>query len=365
MATPMATTDSGGVHVVLTRFGADVDCLEVQPLTPPTLVETSGDVVVRVRHSCVCGADVNMRMNAYPLMQRAPFTLGYSVAGAIERVGAGAAEQGWSVGDQVVALTITGGQATHVLVPAKHLVRVPTGVDARKAVSLVVDYMTAFQMLHRFANVTPQMHLFVHGASGAVGNAIVQLARLVGCTVSGTASPKNFDALRAMGVTPYDYANHAWVDTINQAGGVDVVFDALGGDSFARSFGVLKPGGLLVGFAMNTTSVRGPAGSANANAAATPEVSQRLGAWVPGLVSGALGLYSLNLRGLFSRRRAGFFALSRDEANFNADLATLLDMVRDGKIDPKIKRSFPVSEIRDAHVFWRSGGGVGSIVVDL
>ena len=137
----------------------------------------------------------------------------------------------------MAALTKTGGWASYALVPAATLVAVPDGVDPAAAETVVVNGITAWQMLHRCARVQAGQTVLVHGANGGVGTTLVQLARHAGARVIGTASPRHHDPLRAMGAEPLDYPDPDLAARVRELapGGVDAVFDHLGGDSARRS----------------------------------------------------------------------------------------------------------------------------------
>jgi NADPH:quinone reductase-like Zn-dependent oxidoreductase len=299
------------------------------------------DVEVRVLHSCVSGADVNIRRNTYYRRFTPPFTPGYSIVGRVERRGPAATRV--REGDLVAALTVTGGQQTRVVLPERLLVDVPAGCDPRKAVCLVLDYVTADQMLRRKARVSPGQRVFVHGASGAVGRALTELAQLERLEVLGTASPRNADALASRGVTVFDYANHGWVGKVRALGGVDAVFDPLGFDSFARSYSILRRGGVLVGYGFNLGVREGRAGSQNLS---------------------FVGLFARNAM-FWTGRRTAFYGISREDPNFATDLSRLLGLLAAGTIDPAVKATFPLDRIAEAHTFWQSGSGSGSIVIDV
>jgi NADPH:quinone reductase-like Zn-dependent oxidoreductase len=330
---------SADKRVVLQAHGG-VENLAV--LDAPVPGPPVGDEVeVRVLHSCVSGADVNIRRNLYHRTFTPPFTPGYSIVGRVERCGPAATNV--RQGDIVAALTVTGGHQTRVVLSERLLVKVPEGCDLRKAACLVLDYVTADQMLHRKARVSTGQRVFIHGASGAVGRALTELAQLEGLDIFGTASPRNADTLTSRGVTVFDYANHGWVDKVRAIGGVDAVFDPLGFDSFDRSYSILRRGGVLVGYGFNLRTLDGRSGSQNLS---------------------FLRLFARNA--VFWRgRRAVFYGISRKDPNFAVDLTRLLGLLAAQSIDPAIKATFPIEHIAEAHTCWETGGGSGSIVIDV
>lgn len=217
--------------VVITEFG-DIDNLVIVEDDIPE--PGAGEVQVAVEYSIVSGSDVNMRRGTYPFQKKAPLTPGYSVVGKVRTNGRGASQ--FPVGSRVACLSKYDGQAELVNLPERFLVPVPEGADPKLAVALILDWMTAYEMLHRAAQIKAGQRVFVHGLSGAVGGALLALSKLQGADVFGTASPRKHGALRQLGAVPFDYASKAWIAEVNERGGVDAVFDPLGFKSFDESY---------------------------------------------------------------------------------------------------------------------------------
>jgi NADPH:quinone reductase-like Zn-dependent oxidoreductase len=144
-----------------------------------------------------------MRRGRYPGQPKFPFVPGYDVVGTVSGLGAGVDPA--LLGRRVAAITKTGGWATHMVLAAADLTAVPEGVDPAEAETVVVNGVTAWQMLHRTAKVKPGQTILVHGANGGVGTTLVQLALHHGVRVIGTASPRHHQALRELDVIPLDY----------------------------------------------------------------------------------------------------------------------------------------------------------------
>src|SRR6185436_12747216 len=161
----------------------------------------------------------------------------------VDRLGPGVS--GIEPGQRVAALPISGAYAEFVCLPQRELVPVPSGLDAAEAVSLVLNNVTAYQMLHRSAHVRPGQRALVHGAAGGVGSALVQLGRLAGLELYGTCSSRTAAAVTALGAVPIDYERQDFVKEIQDRtqGGVDAVFDGIGGTHMWRSRGALRRGG--------------------------------------------------------------------------------------------------------------------------
>lgn len=160
----------------------------------------AGQVLIRMEATGVSFAEQQMRRGRYYDQPPFPFVPGYDLVGTVLTTGEGV-EPGLD-GTRVAALLKVGGWASHVLVDAADVVPVPAGIDAAEAETLVVNGITAWQMLHRKARIRSGGIIVVHGANGGVGSVLVQLARAAGVRVIGTASTRHHDALRQEGVTP-------------------------------------------------------------------------------------------------------------------------------------------------------------------
>ena len=325
--------------VVITEFG-DIDKLVIVEDDIPE--PGAGEVQVAVEYSIVSGSDVNMRRGTYPFQKKAPLTPGYSVVGKVRTNGRGASQ--FPVGSRVACLSKYDGQAELVNLPERFLVPVPEGADPKLAVALILDWMTAYEMLHRAAQIKAGQRVFVHGLSGAVGGALLALSKLQGAEVFGTASPRKHDALRQLGAVPFDYASKAWIAEVNERGGVDAVFDPLGFKSFDESYSVLRKGGILVGYGMNLPGLSG---------------SERPNVW-PAILK-LLGRNAL----FWSGKRTTFFGLTRSSKHYIPDLVQLFEWLAAGKISVPIKGTFKLQDIKQAHQEYASSAGVGSIIIEV
>ena len=325
--------------VLITEFGDESKLAIVEDDLPEP---ARGEVQVEVDYSIVSGSDVNMRRGTYPFQRKAPLAPGYSVLGTAVHNGQGAST--FNAGDRVACLTKYEGQAERINLPERFLVRVPDGVDPKAAVALVLDWVTAYQMLHHAAHVKAGQRMFVHGLSGAVGGALLQLGKLQGAEVFGTASAGKHEELRGMGAVPFDYAEKKWIGSMQQLGGVDAVFDPLGYESFDESYSVLRKGGILVAYGMNL-----PALKKTPRRAALPAI---------------LKLLSRNLL-FWSGKRTTFYGLTRTSKHYKPDLQRLFSWLKAGKISVPIKTTFQLDEIQQAHRAYASSAGMGSIVLQV
>ena len=325
--------------VLITAFGDEDKLVIVEDDIPEP---GAREVQIAVEYSIVAGSDVNMRRGTYPFQKKAPLSPGYSVVGKVRTNGRGSSR--FQRGDRVACLSKYDGQAELVNLPEKFLVPVPEGADPKLAVALVLDWVTAYEMLHHQAHVKMGQRVFIHGLSGAVGGALLALAKLQGADVFGTASPRKHEALRQRGASPFDYSNKAWIDAMNERGGVDAVFDPLGFTSFDESYSILRKGGILVGYGMNLPGLSG---------------SRPPSVWPV--------ILKLLARNLFfwSGKRTTFFGLTRSSKHYVPDLTLLFEWLVAGRISVPIKGTFNLRDIKNAHREYASSAGVGSIIIEV
>lgn len=210
----------------------------------------AGEVRIRVAASGINFADLTARMGMYPDMPPIPCVVGYEVAGRIDRCGDGV--ENLREGDAVVALTRFGGYSDVVCVPQGQIVPVPDGIELVSAAAVPVNYLTAWLMLIELGNLRPYHTVLVHAVAGGVGQAALQICKLRGATVIGTASASKHARLREVGLDHcIDYTNQdfeAEVMRVTEGRGVDIVLDAVGGESYAKSYRCLRHCGRMFMF---------------------------------------------------------------------------------------------------------------------
>jgi NADPH:quinone reductase-like Zn-dependent oxidoreductase len=162
-------------RVIVAHYGGP-DALRVVEEECPK--PKNGEVRVRVLAAGVALPDLMMREGVHPETPPLPFTPGWDLIGVVDRLGDGIS--GIEPGQIIAALPISGAYAEFVCLPERELVPVPSGLDAAEAVSLVLNYVTAYQMLHRSAKVRQGQRVLIHGAAGGVGSALLQLGLLAG-----------------------------------------------------------------------------------------------------------------------------------------------------------------------------------------
>src|SRR5580692_8378802 len=234
--------------VVITKHGPP-SVLKVQdrPDPPPP---SAGQVRISVRAAGVNFADHLARVGLYPDAPKVPSVVGYEVAGTIEAVGDGVDRA--RVGERVLAGTRFGGYAEIVNAAADDTVVLPESMSFEQGAAVPVNYATAWAALHGYGSLRTGERVLVHAAAGGVGIAAVQLAKAAGAIVHGTASPGKHPKLIELGVDrAIDYRRDGWWKGLKDSSPYDLVLDALGGTSLRRSYGLLRPGGRLVGYGVS------------------------------------------------------------------------------------------------------------------
>jgi len=310
---------------------------------------------VRVLAAGVALPDVMARQGIHPETPPVPYTPGWDLVGEVERLGNGVS--GVEPGQVVAAMPIHGAYAEYVCLPRIELVPVPSGLDPALAVSLILNYVTAYQMLHHSARVEPGQRVLFHGASGGVGTALLQLGRLAELEMYGTCSARGFAVVSELGGVPIDYRRENFVAEVRRltGEGVDAVFDPIGGRHLWHSRAALRAGGKVVGYG-NTTALRG-AGLGSARSGRRNRLH-------------GLPIYVLYIAGgwlLPGRKRIIPYSIQTlkrlKPARFRQDLAVLLDLLQKQKVQPLIAERLPLDEARQAHELLEGGGVIGKIVL--
>ena len=339
-------------RIIVTHYGGP-DALQVLEEECPE--PKAGEVRVRMVAAGVSLPDLMAREGIHPETPSVPFTPGWDLVGVVDRLGDGVS--GIETGQIVAAMPISGAYAECVCLPQRELVPVPSGLDAAEAVSLILNYITAYQMLHRSAKVRSGQRALIHGAAGGVGSALLQLGRLAGLEMYGTCSARGASAVSALGGIPIDYQHQDFVEEIHRltSQGVDVVFDSIGGTHIWRSRKALRPGGRVVAYGL-TGSLRG---GRLASGRGGRRHRYR-----------AIAIFGLYIAGgwLFPGRKwvvpYSIQTLNRlKPALFRQDLIALFELLQQQKIKPLIAQRFPLAEARHAHELLGKGGVTGKIVL--
>jgi NADPH:quinone reductase-like Zn-dependent oxidoreductase len=324
-------------RVVLTALGGP----EVLKIIDDEMREpAANEVRVRILACGIAFADVLMRRGLYSPVPAIPFSPGYDIVGEVESCGAGVTQ--WKIGERVAALTWTGGYSRYIVLPESELVRVPEGLDSAEAVSLVLNYTTAYQLIHRTAKLQEGETVLIHGAAGGVGTAALQLGKIAGLKMYGTASKAKNELVTALGGIPIDYRNE---DFVQKAAGVDAVFDPVGGSNWRRSYRALGMGGRFVGYGMSA-AVEG--GRTNKLLAAASFGWLAVVKLIPGK---SACWYSITTE---KKKNPGWF---------REDLELLLGMLQENAIRPVVAERLSLREAGRAHELIEKAAVSGKIVL--
>ena len=318
--------------VVVNSFGGS-EVLEL--VSRAVALPGKGEVRVRVLAAGVAYSDIWMRSGRYPNGPKPPFTPGYDIYGVVDALGADVANL--EVGQPVAALTVTGGYAEYLTLPANLLVPTPPDLDPAEAVTLVQSYLTAYQMLHRLARVAAGERALVHGGGGAVGLALLQLGRLAGLELYATVSPRKQALVVEQHATPIDYTHDDFVAGVRQhtGDGVDVVFDQIGGPHLGQSLQALRASGRVIAYGFHVGQLRGP----RDKLAARIKFLRRTRFDPLMATDSNQGIFAFNVTTLRMQRPDWY----------RSDLQTLLGMLVRREIVPYVADRLPLGRSAEAH----------------
>jgi NADPH2:quinone reductase len=341
-------------RIVVSRYGGP-DALQLLGEERPE--PKTGEVRVKVLAAGVSLPDVMAREGIHPETPPLPFTPGWDLVGVVDRLGVDVS--GIEPGQIVAALPISGAYAEFVCLPQAELVPVPSGLDPAEAVSLILNYVTAYQMLHRSAKVSAGQRALIHGAAGGVGSALLQLGRLAALEMYGTCSSRGASTVAELGGIPIDYQRQDFVNEIHRltGEGVDVVFDGMGGAHIWRSRKAVRRGGTVVAYGLTGSLRGGRLASGRSGGRHRYREIAIFGLYIAGgwLFPGRKRVVPYSIQWLKRLR----------PAQFRDDLITLLDLLQQHKIKPLIARRLPLAEARLVHELLGKGGVTGKIVLVL
>jgi NADPH:quinone reductase-like Zn-dependent oxidoreductase len=347
MATRQAMNGRENHRVVVTRHGGpDVLQVVAEDLPEPG----AGEVRVEVLAAGVSAFDlIYRRWGRLPGTPSLPFALGEDVVGLVDKLGPGVSslEPGQMVAGGTWSLGVGGGYAEFICLPASELVPVSAEVDPPEAVCLVVNYLTAHLHMHHIGKVRSGERVLIHGAAGGVGSALLELGRLAGLEMYGTASKCNHELVSDLGATPIDYHTEDFVERIREltGDGVDAVIDPVGGAKHLwRSYQALCQDGRLVWLGSAATKTKG-------------------------LLVGPLSMLVVFLLDLIpNSKRApmcpdlGSFCAAHSNW-YRETLVELLDALAAGRIKPVVAERIPLTEAARAHELLERGGYAGKVVL--
>jgi NADPH:quinone reductase-like Zn-dependent oxidoreductase len=298
-----------------------------------------------VRAAGVNFADTLARVGLYEDAPKVPSVVGYEVAGEVAEVGAGV--DGARVGERVMAGTRFGGYAEQVVVAATDTIPLPDRLSFEEGAAIPVAYATAWAALHGYGSLQAGEKVLVHAAAGGVGIAAVQLAKRAGAEVHGTASPGKHRRLAELGVDrAIDYRAGGWWKGL---GPYDLVLDAIGGTSFARSYALLRPGGRLVAYGASSVQQ----GETRSLRRVAPQALRMLrGFNLLKQISDSKSVIGLNMLRLWD-----------DRGSLAPWITPLSDALADGTIAPVVHAAVPFARAPEAHRIIAARENVGKVVL--
>ncbi|MCL4531168.1 MAG: medium chain dehydrogenase/reductase family protein [Chloroflexi bacterium] len=325
-------------RIVISHYG-DPEVLQVveDELQEPR----PGEVRVKILAAGVAWGDI-LKRSGLGTGVRPPFTPGYDIVGKVERLGDDVSSV--KVGQMVAALTVFGGYAEYICLPASELVQVPSDLDPAQAVCLVMNYVVAYQMLYRAASVKPGERVLIHSAAGGVGTALLQLGQLAKLEIYGTASSGKHELIASLGGAPIDYKKEDFVERVfaMTGDGVDVIFDPIGGTHTWQSYRMLRKGGRLIVYGAHTVIE-------------------------DGVFKMLLGSILSSLLNLIPGKRILNYNVTRSKYSTpewcREDLSKLFVLLAQKKVKPIIAEQMPLVEAAHAHELLEKGSATGKIVL--
>jgi NADPH:quinone reductase-like Zn-dependent oxidoreductase len=336
-------------QVWITKAG-EPEVLELREAADPE--PKSGEVRIRVEATGVNFADIMARLGIYPDSPPLPCVVGYEVGGRVDKVGGGASEE--LLGRDVLALTRFGGYSDVICVPEVQVFARPESMSAQQGAAIPVNYLTAYQLVVVMGGLKADETVLVHSAGGGVGNAAIQLARHIGARIIGTASAGKHEALREAGVDELiDYRTEdfeARVLEMTGGHGVELILDAVGGDSFKKGLRILAPTGRLGMFGMSSAATGKTRSlfSLGRTLVSMPILQLHPGA----LMNANRGVFGVNLGHMWG-----------EVERLRVWMEALTDLFDQGVVAPQIARTFPLADAAGAHHYIQNRQNFGKVLL--
>ncbi|CAI8293329.1 MAG: alcohol dehydrogenase [Euryarchaeota archaeon] len=333
-------------RVVITKAGGP-KVLDIQEIPIPE--PGQNEICIAVYFAGINFADTLMRLGFYQPRPPFPFTPGYEVSGVVHSIGSEV--EGFEIGQRVVGLMRTGGQASHVIADASRTLPIPDEISLEAAASMPVTYITAHHMLHHLGNLKSTDSVLIHGGGGGVGTAALQLCQWAGVgNVWSTASAAKADIIQSYGATAIDRHREDFVEIIKSATkgkGIDHILDPIGGGHLKRSLSVLAQGGKLYTYGMSS---------------AAPSSKRSL--WK--------ALKALRSRPKFDpmvmmSRNQGVFGIHmgtwNDEKVMQEQMENIIKGIKTGALTPIIDSIYDAKDVALAHQHIHDGKNIGKVLL--
>jgi NADPH:quinone reductase-like Zn-dependent oxidoreductase len=329
---------------VLSSYGGP-ECTALIDLPQPS--PRPGEFLVRVHAAGLNPVDFKTRAGVLKIIHRypLPIVMGHELSGVIEAVGPGVRR--FAKGDRVFARVdkdIMGTFAEYAVVHEDHAARMPASLDFPAAAAVPLAALTALQALRDELHLSAGQRVFIPGGAGGVGTFAIQIAKHLGAHVATTASPRGEGLVKRLGAdVVIDYTRERFEEKLS---GYDCAFDLLGGDTLARLWPVLKPGGRVVSIA------------------GMPEPLTALKDLGRGIGLAALfWVASLTTRMRAARHGCAYRFLIMHPSG--ADLAYLASLIDANKLQVVIDRVFPFAEAKEAMAYLETGRAKGKVALAM
>ena len=300
----------------------------------PAPEPAAGEARVRVEAAGLNFIDIYQRTGQYPM--QLPFIPGSEGAGVVDALGAGVA--GLQVGDRVAWAMVPPSYAEQVCVPARHLVKIPDGIDTRQAAAVMLQGLTAHYLCFSTYPVAEGDTTLVHAAAGGVGHLLVQMIKKRGGWIAATVSTEEKAALaRSAGAdeviryTEADFEEE--VKRLTGGAGVNVVYDSVGKTTFDKSLNCLKMRGYMVLFGQSSGAV----------APVNPQ--------------------TLNQKGSLFLTRPGLNAYVATREELETRCNDLFTWMLAGELDVRIDQAFPLADAAEAHRYMEARQTKGKVLL--
>jgi NADPH:quinone reductase-like Zn-dependent oxidoreductase len=301
------------------------------------------EVTIEVEAFGLNFADVVARLGMYRECPPLPSVIGYEVVGRIIKIGKDVSNI--SERDRVVGFTVFGGYATHIVTKANGVVKIEEDYSTGKALALAVQYCTAFYASHIVTNILEREKVLIHAAAGGVGTALIQLCKLKGCKIYGTAgSREKLDYLIKQGVdVAINYRSDDFSKIVKEK--MDVVFDSIGGKTFKKGLKMLDYGGRMVAF-----------GAASQLEAVNIFRKIKFGL--------SFGFYHPVQFIMNSQTLAGVNMLKIGKFQSHVlqyCMQSVVKLANENKIDPHVGGMYPIEKLNEAHLALENRETIGKI----
>ncbi len=332
----------------LVKYGRASQAFEIREAAQP--VPGAQQALIRVEAFGLNFADVMARLGLYKAAPPLPSILGYDVVGTV--VTCGPDVKSVQPGDRVVALTRFGGYAEYTIAAEEALGKISEEMAPGVATALSTQYCTAYFLAFEMANLQSGDQILIHAAAGGVGTALVQFARHKNCEIFGTcSSSEKINFLRENQVDhPINYKDVDFVEAVGEVigdGGLDVIFDPLGGKSIKKGYRLLGAGGRILCYGVSSMNqARSIFGKLR--------VLAEFGIYHPvQFLKNSRGMIGVNMLSIADKKAA----------KINRILRNVIQLAEEGILRPHVGGEFSVNQLSEAHDFLESRRSMGKIIV--